>query len=332
MNKIKVLFIYRNKLLSKKFMEHFIINNYEVYELYENEIPYYKLTFWQRLENIFYRVILKQTEQIHKINERNFINHSKHELRKLKNKNLKFDFCFVIRGDLIPEVVLKYANSISDKMIDYQLDGLSVSSKILNYKKYFDQIYVFDESDIIKYPDYQLKPTTNCFFEDYTKTNRNIDFLYIGVLTRERKEILSNLYQFLHTQKTDYNSKLLLIKNRYQQEQSVEGITFLEKALSYEECLKLSQDSTCVIDIKRKEHDGLSLRFFEALNYRNKIITNNNSVKKYDFYHPNNIFITDFNNFDGLEEFLKLPYFEIDKNVIKKYNFKYWIKNIFGLD
>ena len=50
MDRIKVLFIYRNKNIAKKFIEHFTINNYEVYEFYGNSIPKAKLNFWQKIE------------------------------------------------------------------------------------------------------------------------------------------------------------------------------------------------------------------------------------------------------------------------------------------
>lgn len=79
----------------------------------------------------------------------------------------------------------------------------------------------------------------------------------------------------------------------------------------------MSNKSRVLIDLKREEHNGLSLRFFEAMNYQNKIITNNQSVKEYDFYHPNNIFVTDYNDISGLKEFIALPYMDI-KTEIKK--------------
>lgn len=331
MDRIKVLFIYRNKNIAKKFIEHFTINNYEVYEFYGNNIPKAKLNFWQKIENYFHRIILKNKKQIHKIEERNFNQHSKHELLRLKKKKLKFDFCFVIRGDLVPEFVIKYAHSVSTKMVDFQLDGLSVTSKILDYHKYFDDIFVFDENDISQYPNYPLKHTTNCFFEDASNKNKEIDFLYIGVNTEKRKQDLSSIHRFLESLNHQYNYQFLLTQNQYRKESTIDGITFFEKPLSYEDCLSLSRNAQYVIDLKRKEHDGLSLRFFEALVYKNKIITDNFSVKKYDFYHPNNIYITDFNSFDGLENFLKLPYHNLNHEITDKYNFKYWIKNIFGL-
>ena len=327
----KILFIYKNKTLAKKFVEHLKKNDYDVYEFFNEDIPLYEISKIQKLENIFHRFFRKDQQYIHRIYNKNFNNHCKKKLQELKKYDTQFDYCLIIRGDLIPEFVIKHARSISNKMVDFQLDGLSVSSKILDYHKYFDDIFVFDENDISQYPNYPLKHTTNCFFEDASNKNKEIDFLYIGVNTEKRKQDLSSIHRFLESLNHQYNYQFLLTQNQYRKESPIDGITFFEKPLSYEDCLSLSRNAQCVIDLKRKEHDGLSLRFFEALVYKNKIITDNFSVKKYDFYHPNNIYITDFNSFDGLENFLKLPYHNLNHEITDKYNFKYWIKNIFGL-
>ena len=39
------------------------------------------------------------------------------------------------------------------------------------------------------------------------------------------------------------------------------------------------------------------------MQYGKKIITDNFSVKNYDFYHPNNIFVTNYVNLEGLVDF-----------------------------
>lgn len=332
MEKIKVLFIYRNKGLAKKFIEHFRINDYNVYEFYSEEIPEFRLSLFQKLENIIFRIFFNDKSQIHKIKERNFASHSKRALHQLKNKKIRFDYCLVIRGDLVPESVIQYARSVSKKMVDFQLDGISVSAKILDFQKYFDELYVFDENDVSEYADYPLLHATNCFFEDEHQECKKIDFLYIGVVSEKRKKSLINIAHFLESLPQSYNYQFLLSQNPYRTEPPVAGITFLEEPLSYDDCLKLSQNSKFVIDLKREEHQGLSLRFFESLVYKNKIITDNFTVKKYNFYHPNNIFITDFKNFDGLANFLELPYHEIDAEIINQYNFKNWIKKILGIE
>ena len=83
-----ILFIYKNKNLAAQFVKHFKLNSYDVYEFYDEEIPYYQFSILQRLENVYYRVFKKDTQQIHKINDRNFINLTNAKLKELKNKIL----------------------------------------------------------------------------------------------------------------------------------------------------------------------------------------------------------------------------------------------------
>ena len=324
-----VLFIYKNTNLAQQFVKHFRLNGYSLYEFYDAPIPYYEFSGLQRLENIYYRVVKKDIQHIHNINHRNFINLTNRKLKQLQKQNLKFDYCFIIRGDLIPENVLKYARSVSTKMIDYQLDGLAVSEKILEYNSLFNQIYVFDEQDLVDYPDYNLKAITNCFFEEDNSTEKSIDFSYIGVNTENRFDILSDIYDVLKRINKDFKINFYLKQDEFHAKVS-DKLIMLNKPFTYQECLEISNESKILIDLKREEHDGLSLRFFEAMNYNNKIITNNRSVAKYDFYNPNNIFITDFKNLEGLESFIQKPFVKISDEIINQYDFKYWINRIFS--
>ncbi len=319
-----VLFIYKNKNLAAQFVKHFKLNGYYVYEFYDEEIPYYQFSKFQKLENMLYRTIKKDTQHIHNINHRNFINLTNRKLRQLKKQNLKFDYCFVVRGDLIPEKVLRYARSVSDKMIDYQLDGLSVSKKILEYQNLFDQIYVFDEQDIVDYPGYNLKSITNCFFEEDNDEKIEWDIYYTGSGLKDRNDYITNLITYLGTENFNYNINLSYVKNII----FAKKINVIKEQIPYEKNILYTKKSRIILDFKRIEHDGLSLRFFESLNFEKKIITNNKSILKHDFYHPDNIYVTDFKNFDGLDDFMKTPYLKIDQEIIEKYNFKFWIKHI----
>nr|WP_244773209.1 hypothetical protein [Alysiella crassa]UOP06976.1 hypothetical protein LVJ80_00285 [Alysiella crassa] len=79
-------------------------------------------------------------------------------------------------------------------------------------------------------------------------------------------------------------------------------------------------------------HSGLSLRTFDALGYRKKLITTNATVAEYDFYHPDNIYIFDGNNFVGIADFLARPYHEIDPKIREKYSFYNWIRYVFNIE
>lgn len=81
-----------------------------------------------------------------------------------------------------------------------------------------------------------------------------------------------------------------------------------------------------IVDINDKKlHTGLSLRFFEAMEFQKKLITTNKEIFDYDFYHPNNIYVYGHSTM-SMEAFLSLPYNEIESEITDKYKLNEWIK------
>ena len=322
----KILFIYKNQTLSKVFEENLYKEGYDLEILFKEQFKQFRLTFLQKIINIICRVFFKVNNYPIKADEENFKNFCKKSLKNLPQK--KFDYCLVIRGDLIPEFVINHARSISKKMVDYQLDGLSVSSKILDYQKYFDRIFVFDPEDVKRHPSFNLVFLPNCYFgeTDFTQPSE-IDLLYIGQFIEKRHQQLSSIHNYLESQQMHYSSYTSLYQGR-------DFIPLHHKILhhkistTYQENIDFVKKSKTLIDFKRDEHDGLSLRFFEAIQYGKKIITDNFSVKNYDFYHPNNIFVTNYVNLEGLVDFLQSPHQSLPSELVEKYSFKNWINTI----
>ena len=324
----KILFIYKNQTLSKVFEENLYKEGYDLEILFKEQFIQFRLTFLQKIINIICRVFFKVNNYPIKADEENFKNFCKKSLKNLSQK--KFDYCLIIRGDLIPEFVINHARSISNKMVDFQLDGLSVSSKILDYQKYFDRIFVFDPEDVKKYPEAALHFLPNCYFgEPDFSIPSEIDLLYIGQYLDERNVQLKNLHQYLEEHQLSYTSHTSLYRGRCFEPLHPKVLQH-KTSTSYEGNLDFVKKSKIIIDFKRKEHNGLSLRFFEAMQYGKKIITDNVSVKNYEFYHPNNIFVTDFVHLDGILEFIQKPYHPLPETLIEQYRFKNWIKVILG--
>ena len=68
------------------------------------------------------------------------------------------------------------------------------------------------------------------------------------------------------------------------------------------------------------------------MGYRKKLITTNAEIKKYDFYHPDNILVWDGKNEDLIDEFLKVPYCEMPFEIRKKYGFTNWLNYILQVE
>ena len=68
----------------------------------------------------------------------------------------------------------------------------------------------------------------------------------------------------------------------------------------------------------------------EALFFEKKLITNNASVRDYDFYDKNNIFIYGVD--DDLNSFMSLSYKKIDDSIKYKYTLDGFVEKIINLN
>ena len=159
------------------------------------------------------------------------------------------------------------------------------------------------------------------------------DFYFTGSHMPDRMEsviLFGNLAQKMGW-KLDFNigwfeQDIKKSKNIYP-----ENIKIFSHGKSFGENLNQAKCAKILVDFKTPIHNGLSFRAFEALGYQKKLITTNENIKKYDFYHPDNVFVWDGKDKNGLEEFIQRPYFKIDCAIREKYGFKNWIHYVLNI-
>lgn len=99
--------------------------------------------------------------------------------------------------------------------------------------------------------------------------------------------------------------------------------------MSYKQNLDNIERCKVIIEVNNECQSGLTLRAMESLCYRKKLITNNIHIKKYDFYHKNNIYIIGEDDDFSIVDFVNTPYFDISQEIINNYDVNNWIKKLF---
>lgn len=299
---------------------------FDVTSFFESKFPVFKKNLFQKFYNILRRKIFDDKTYLQRA-EKTFI--EKQNIKRSRAFKKKFDYALFFRADLYPEEMIKNIRKISGMMVADQYDGMMLCSRILDYRPYFDRLFVFDPDDFRNYKNKGFLPITNCWFQDEDKTSEiKQDFFYVGVGTDDRQQKIKD---FQDAVLEKFSLKAILTIPPFRKEQKHEGVYLSHKGLSYDENIEQLKSSKCVIDFKLNHHNGLSFRFFEAMNYEKKIITNNFSVMNYDFYRPENIFICDFDDLSGLEGFMKKPYTKLPESVVQKYSFRNWIKYVLDI-
>jgi hypothetical protein len=242
-----------------------------------------------------------------------------------------FDYCLFIRPDVYPIDIINRANEVSKKSIGYQWDGLNRFPAVFDRISLFDSFYAFDKDDFKNYKETypNLKITTN-FYSSFD-SNLNVehsDVYYLGTYYKNRMEDILNVYKELEPLKLKLNLLIFRHKKNRSSKYELPGINFFKGVIRYEENLSYIKNTKAILDFKTEEHSGLSFRFFEALKYKVKIITNNVDVANYSFYNKNNVFIIGLDSYKELPSFIEGAYKELDQENYQKYSFDTWILNL----
>ncbi|MBO6249556.1 MAG: hypothetical protein J6N54_12155 [Bacteroidales bacterium] len=99
----------------------------------------------------------------------------------------------------------------------------------------------------------------------------------------------------------------------------------LLKLLPYRQVIDRVKESDVLLDYTLNPSTGLSLRCMESLFFGKKLITNNRTVLKADFYSPSNIYVLGEDTRE-LRQFLKDPITEVDDGIRDRYLLSNWLK------
>lgn len=249
------------------------------------------------------------------------------QLEDFKQSTIKhFDFALFIRPDLFSVELINLAKKRTDKIVAYQWDGLDVYPEVYKKIELFERFFVFDVNDLKKHKG--LLPITNFYFEDIKPTTADIDAYFVGYYKEDRIENLLLLSRKFKDLGLDTSINICVNSSKQISLLKKEPVNILYKQLTFKENIENIARSKIVLDVANVVHCGLSVRPFEALGHKKKLITNNPLIKKYDFYRPENIFVIENGNLDGLEKFISTPYKDLPEEIVEKYSFSNWIKYV----
>lgn len=258
-----------------------------------------------------------------------------------KTKEYHYDYIFFIKGEAFSEKNLKLLFSLhpESKTIIYHWDSISNNSNAKKLLNLFDKKFSFDRYDCANF---QMEFLPLFYYNEYSeiikpKRETIYDLLFIGTAHSDRYKLASKVekqiqeyggrcFTFYY-----FQGKIMFYKYKFTHKEMKqfpnELVNF--KPLDKNTILELYSKSSIILDIHHPNQAGLTLRTFEALGAKKKLITTNEDIKNYDFYNPNNILVIDRNNPIVSADFIKKTFEDIDEKIYRKYSISNWIKNIF---
>ena len=322
--------------LSDLIAKNFEYHGFDV--IYYRREPYKYKRPTERLANFFRKEIFKDKSYKNKQQDKEALEKLNRDIMQRKTK---IDYALFIRPDAFSFDFIKKIKSHVNKAIGYQWDGLDRFPDIFDRIEIFDDFYIFDPKDILNYSKYNLKLTTNFYF-DMDKNSILVEneakktMYFVGAHLPQRVSAINKFIESADQLNLKINFLIGLGPKSKGNKilYSNECIQFIGKGIKYSENLNNVKKSDILIDFVNNVHSGLSFRVFESIFYQKKLITNNAEVSKYDLYHEDNIYIWDGEdiNIDSLRDFLNKPYYILPPEILNKYSFKTWYSLILGID
>ena len=241
------------------------------------------------------------------------------------------DQILVINPELIDMEFHRQIKQCTKRYIAYLYDSLARCPAQHLFSE-FDEIFTFDKKDAL---DHHFKLITNYNYlpDQKTSVQPKYDLVYLGSFDN-RISLLSTISAQMDKLNLNYNfvvvGKKSWTKNISFQNQNT--ILYKRQRVKHEDIPDFYLQGNIVLDLVRDNQTGLSFRIFETMALKKKIITNNPTIKDYDFYNPANVFILNEEASNIEKSFFEGSYQEIPAEIYDKYTLSSWVETIFSLD
>ncbi|WBV61967.1 hypothetical protein PFY12_07570 [Chryseobacterium camelliae] len=284
--------------------------------------------FGARVKNTFSKVFLGKNLKHEK--RQNFIIESLHKIGKQ-------DQILVINPEAIEERVHTEIRKYAVRNIAYLYDSMSrnPAEHILHF---FDTVFSFDDEDVAKFG---FNKITNYNYLEYfpaEKQHPHLDLFYITSYDKKRLEklnLLINKIDALHIKfktiiagKKSWKNQIFQIIDK----KNIHILKFRRKNIPQQSLPKLYKNCKVILDLQRQNQMGLSFRIFEAMALEKKFITDNQNIKNYDFYNPENILILNKDYSNVNKSFFESGYQKLPQEIYQKYTLDNWVNTVFKLN
>ncbi len=251
-----------------------------------------------------------------------------------------YDYILIQSGESISEKIIsllkiKYKSA---RLIFYTYDSISNKKGQLKKLHLFDACFTFDQIEAKKYGLAYRPLFFSQGFENDSNSTIKFDISFVGTVHSDRYEIISKINQQLPNGMRSFWHMYLQAKWLYWIRKilglGLAGSSMNEfkfSSINKSEVQDIFFSSKVVLDIEHPKQNGLTMRTFESLGSRKKLITTNQNILVTDFYNPDNILVIDRKNPIIDVTFFQTPYYDIPAATYNKYKLSAWVDEVFGL-
>ena len=209
------------------------------------------------------------------------------------------DYCIFINSGTLECINLKYLKILKNKcpkckMVLIITDSMKAHSNNLIYTKPlvfgfgWDLILSYDREDCKDYGFTYLGYSYYSMIGTPGAKKSKTEYDLYSICNRKhadlsREKIMNSLYEECVSHSLKCNFSVVIGNDK---KVTDNGIHYLSKGLLYEQIVKEIQESNCILEILQSGQHQQTIRYFEAVCYNKKLLTNNPNIVSLPYYNP----------------------------------------------
>ncbi|MGN0236210.1 MAG: hypothetical protein ACI4BD_07890 [Paludibacteraceae bacterium] len=259
-----------------------------------------------------------------------------------ENVGADFDYILVVRGEGFSPKAVSILRRAYPKaqLIFYAWDVFASSNNSSWLIPYFDRFISFDYTDATKH-NLIFRPLF--YTEECMALSKQAELQYdcymVGTISsRNRYDWMKFLHQYFEQRHMPHFFYPYIPSFPSYIRAKWKGIIplterrshFHFKGISLLQIFDILANSRAVLDIPfEKQTDCLNMRPYEAMATNTKYITTIDTITRYNFYNPENIFVLSKGNVDELQSFIHKRYTPIPYAIREMYSIEAFVEDIF---
>lgn len=169
-------------------------------------------------------------------------------------------------------------------------DSLEANSPHLNYVRdklssnVWAKVLTYDKYDAKKYGFTWFGYTYYSSFDFVSPSQQTSDLYFVGYDKGNRASLIGKIFDTLESQGVDCNFKM--VSNHADTFVNGSQLAYTRKKQTYPEVVADVKSSKCILEVLQEHQQAQSIRYFEAIVYNKKLLTNNVHIKELPYYDP----------------------------------------------
>lgn len=194
----------------------------------------------------------------------------------------------------ISKFSMKYLETFKKKHPNVELyalltDSMNAASPHLNlvrdklFSRVWKAVLTYDAYDAAQYGFNYFGYLCYSLFDDVEPSKTTSDIYYVGFDKGDRAKTVEEVYDYLND---NCNCKFDVVTKDKEKLTNTSGLKYQISKIPYREVVARTRATNCVLEILQKNQLTQSLRWFEAIAYNKKLLTNNKKIVDMPYYNP----------------------------------------------